>query len=328
MKLVELNFPTKVEIEEAHERIKNCIVNTPIKASEELNKLVGCSLYFKCENLQKANAFKSRGAFNALLTLSKADADKGVCAHSSGNHAQALARAAFLLKIKSYIVMPSNSPETKVKAVKKYQQNIHFCEPTLQAREQKLKSIVDEFGAVEIHPYDNHQVICGQATASKEIFESGLIPDIIMTPVGGGGLLSGTALWTKYSFENVKVYGAEPEGADDAFKSFYSEEFQPSIKPNTVADGLLTSLGKKTFPIILKNVDEIYLASEDNIARAMQLIHSHFDMVIEPSSAVPLAAILQHKNQFANKTIAIILSGGNIDLQGMRSIYQHIYNTK
>lgn len=322
----ESNFPTKLDIEEAHQRIKKCVIETPIKMSEELNNLVGCNLFFKCENLQKANAFKTRGAFNALLSLSKEDAAKGVCAHSSGNHAQALARAAFLLKIKSYIVMPSNSPETKVIAVKKYQQHIHFCEPTLQAREQKLKSIILEYGAIEIHPYDNIKVICGQATAAKEIYESGLIPDAIMTPVGGGGLLSGTALWTKYFDKNIKVYGAEPEGADDAFRSFYSEEFYPSIEPKTVADGLLTSLGKNTYPIILKNVDDIFLVTEENIVRAMQLIHFHFDMVIEPSSAVPLAAILQHKNKFENKNIALILSGGNIDLPGMRRIYQQIYN--
>lgn len=315
------HIPTKEEINEAHKRIKPFIHQTPILHSERLNKMAGAQLFFKCENFQKAGAFKSRGASNAILSLNKMEQSFGVCTHSSGNHAQALARAAALLGIQSHIVMPDNAPQVKIDAVKEYGGKIRFCKPILKEREATLRQVQDETKAIEIHPYDNLKVIEGQATAAKEIYEETENIDFIIAPVGGGGLLSGTALASSYFSPKTKVLAAEPQGANDAYQSFNSKKFVPSQNPETMADGLLTSLGKYTFPIVLKYVDDILLVSEKEIVEAMKLIYQNLKIVIEPSSAVVLAAILRNKKRFEGKRIALILSGGNIDLQYLTKIF-------
>lgn len=315
MNIESTKFPRKEDIITASSRIKNYIHRTPILKSDLINQAFGCQLFFKCENFQKVGAFKSRGAINATLSLTKDQLEKGVCTHSSGNHAQALARAAKILNIKAYIVMPKNAPDVKVAAVKQYGGEITFCEPNLEARESTLKKIILKTGANEIHPYNDYRIICGQATAAMEFFED--IPDLhkIIAPVGGGGLLSGTALATRYFSTKTKVIAAEPEMANDAFRSFYEGKFIPSIDPKTIADGLLTSLGTLTYPIILKHVDQIITANEKSIIEAMKLIWERMKIIVEPSSAVPLAALIENKIDIKGQKIGIILSGGNVDLE-------------
>lgn len=307
--------PSKQDILAAHGRIKSFINKTPVLSSQTLNKLFSANLFLKCENFQKAGAFKSRGAVNGVYNLDDKTAQKGVCTHSSGNHAQALARAAQIRNIPSFIVMPSNAPQVKVDAVREYGGQIHFCEPNLEARESTLRKVQNETGAFEIHPYNNYDIIAAQATAALELFEqTNEELDILLCPVGGGGLLSGTALATHYFSPKTKLIACEPQGADDAFKSFKKKELIPSINPNTIADGLLTSLGEKNFPIIMKYVNDIVTVSEENIIAAMRLIFERMKIIIEPSSAVPLAAILENKIDIKNKKTGIIISGGNIDL--------------
>jgi threonine dehydratase len=299
---------------DAAERIKPFIHRTPVMSSAGINKLLGTEIIFKCENLQKAGAFKSRGACNAVFSLDTEQMSKGVGTHSSGNHAQALSRAASLRNIDAYIVMPETSPQVKVNGVRGYGGRITFCKPTLKAREDALKEIINSTGALEIHPYNDYRIIAGQATAALELIEEAGEPDIIMVPVGGGGLLSGTALITKYISRNSMVIAAEPEMANDAFRSFHEGRFIPSENPKTIADGLLTSLGSLTFPIITEYVDDIVTVSEEGIISAMRLIWERMKILIEPSSAVPLAAIMENKLDVKDKRIGIILSGGNIDL--------------
>lgn len=307
-------IPDKNDIVRAAELIKPYINRTPVLTSATFNQLFSAELYLKCENFQKVGAFKSRGAVHALLNLSKEALKKGVGTHSSGNHAQALARAAKLFKIPAYIVMPENSSKVKIDAVKGYGGMITFCKPTLEARESTLKDIIDKTGATEVHPYDNYDIIAGQATAAKELFEE--VPDlgIILCPVGGGGLLSGTALSTAYFSEKATVVACEPSGADDACRSFNAGEIIPSISPNTIADGLLTSLGQRNFPIIQKYVNEIVTVSDESIIRAMKWTYERMKIVIEPSSAVPIAAIMEEKIDISRKKVGIIISGGNVDL--------------
>jgi threonine dehydratase len=308
-----MNLPTFEDIKAAHERIRPYIHHTPVLSSKSINEIVGAELFFKCENLQKVGAFKFRGACNSVFSLSE-EAKNGVCTHSSGNHAAALALAARMRGIPAYIVMPENAPEIKKIAVAGYGAQITFCTPTLEARESTLKKVAAETGATEIHPYNYFNVICGQGTAAKELIEEIGLLDVVMAPVGGGGLLSGTALSTKALLPGVKVIAAEPAGADDAFRSFYSKTLQPSVSPQTIADGLLTSLGSLTFPIILNEVDQIATVSEEGIVAAMRMIWERMKIIIEPSSAVPLAAILENKVDVKGKKVGIILSGGNVDL--------------
>ena len=308
------NTPDKKIIIEAAKRIKNFVHRTPVLSSENINSLFNTKIFFKCENLQKAGVFKSRGAVNAIFSLSEDELKNGVATHSSGNHAQALARAALLRNTNAYIVMPENSSKVKIAAVKNYGGEITFCESNLDSREKTLEKIIEKTQAVEIHPYNNCKIIAGQATATKELIEDVELLDIIMAPVGGGGLLSGTALATYYFSPGTKVIAAEPKQADDAYRSFYQKKFIPSINPNTIADGLLTSLGSLTFPIICEYVNEIMTVSEESIIQAMKLIWERMKIIIEPSSAVPLAAILENRKYFENKRIGIIISGGNIDL--------------
>jgi threonine dehydratase len=309
-----ITIPTYSDIEQAHQLVQKYAHRTPVLTSSSINKIVGGNLFFKCENLQKVGAFKFRGACNAVFSLTEEDAQKGVATHSSGNHAAALALAARMRGIAAHIVMPSNSPEIKKKAVAGYGANITFCEPTLQARESTLAQIVAETGATEIHPYNNFNVIAGQGTAAKELIEDFGEFDIMMAPVGGGGLLSGTALSTKHLLPGCKVIAAEPAGADDAFRSFHERKIIPSVNPKTIADGLLTSLGERNFAIIMQNVDDIVTVSEEKIVEAMRMIWERMKIIVEPSSAVPLAAILEGNVDIQNKKVGIILSGGNLDL--------------
>lgn len=309
--------PDKKIIEEAADRIAPFIHHTPVYTSEIVNKIIGGELFFKCENFQKAGAFKSRGATNALFSLNEDVLQHGVCTHSSGNHAAALSRAAGIRNVKAFIVMPDNSSKVKINAVKHYGGIIHFCSPTLASRESTLKELVDQTGAHEIHPYDDYRIIAGQATAAKELIEEVNTLNYIMTPVGGGGLLSGTALAATYFAPETHVIGAEPKGADDAYRSFNSGKFVPSKNPQTIADGLLTSLGQRTFPIILEHVHAIFTVSEERIKEAMRLIWERMKIIIEPSSAVPFAAVMENLQYFQNKRTGIILSGGNVDVTNL-----------
>jgi len=309
-----MNTPDLQNIKEASDRIGPHIHRTPVLSSSAINVMLGAEIYFKCENFQKAGAFKSRGACNAVFSLDEQQLSKGVCTHSSGNHAQALARAASLRNTDAYIVMPETSPKVKVAGVEGYGGKITFCKPTLEAREETIKQVIEKHGALEIHPYNDYRIIAGQATATLELIEDIGAADIIMAPVGGGGLLSGTALATKYISPQTKVIAAEPEMANDAYRSFHEGRFIPSENPNTIADGLLTSLGSLTYPIIMEHVDDIITVSEEGIISAMRLIWERMKIIVEPSSAVPLGAILENKINIQGKKVGIILSGGNVDL--------------
>lgn len=301
-------------IREAAARIAPYVHRTPLMRSSAINRITGANIFFKCENFQKAGAFKSRGACNAVFSLDGSQLLKGVCTHSSGNHAQALARAAGLRNTPAYIVMPETSPAVKVAGVEGYGGEITFCKPNLKARESTLAKVISRTGALEIHPYNDHTIIAGQATAALELLDDMDAPDMVLAPVGGGGLLSGTALTVKYLSTHTRVIAAEPDMADDAFRSFHEGRFIPSENPETMADGLLTSLGSLTYPIIMEHCDDIVTASEEAIAKAMRLIWERMKIIIEPSSAVPLAAILDNKLKVTGKKIGIILSGGNVDL--------------
>jgi threonine dehydratase len=307
-------FPTRESIIAAEVRIKRYVHHTPVLTSKQINNITGADIYFKCENFQKVGAFKSRGACNAVFSLTDEQLKNGVCTHSSGNHAQALSRAAMLRGIKAYIVMPDNSSRVKVDAVKNYNGIITFCTPSLESREATLKEVIKKTGATEIHPYENRLIIAGQATAAKELIEDTKQLDIIMAPVGGGGLLAGTALSAYHFSPSTKVIAAEPEMANDAYRSFYGEKYVPSVNPQTIADGLLTSLGMINFEIIKKHVNSIITVREETIVAAMKLVWERMKILIETSSAVPLAAILENPEIFSNKKVGIIISGGNVDL--------------
>jgi len=307
-------IPDKLTIIESAERIKSLINRTPVLRCNALDEISGGNLFFKCENFQKAGAFKSRGATNAVFQLSEDDLKRGVATHSSGNHAAALALAAKRRGIQAHIVMPDNSNKIKIKAVESYGGLITFCESTLQSREDTLNKVISETGAIEIHPYNNYQIIAGQATAALEMLEDFPDLNLIVAPVGGGGLLSGTALAARYFGNHTRVIAAEPERADDAYRSFLTKSFVPSVSPDTIADGLRTSLGTLTYPIIMEYVDDIVTVTESGIIAAMRLIWERMKIIIEPSSAVPLAAILEGKIDVSGKKTGIILSGGNVDL--------------
>lgn len=304
---------TQQTIIEAHDRIRPFIHLTPVLTSSGLDEIAGCSLFFKCENLQKVGAFKARGAMNAVLSLSREERARGVATHSSGNHAQALARAAKIMGTKAFIVMPRTAPEIKKKGVIAYGGEISECEPNMQAREMTLAALIHDKGAHEIHPFNDYAVIAGQATAAKEFFEEVSDLNFIMVPVGGGGLLSGTALAAHYFSPDTSVIAGEPEGADDAFRSLESGMIESS-QADTIADGLLTTLGKKTFPIIQEYVNEIITVADTEIISAMRLIWERLKIIVEPSAAVPFAALLKNRSKFRNKKVGIILSGGNVDL--------------
>lgn len=309
-----MSIPTKQSLLEAQTRTAPYIHRTPVMTSAGIDEMAGCKLFFKCENFQKIGAFKARGAMNAVLSLSRQDLLKGVATHSSGNHAQALARAAKMMGVKSYIVMPSTSPEIKKRGVRGFDGEIFECEPTQESRESTLAEVIQKTGATEIHPFNNYDVIAGQATASKEFFEDISDLDVILAPVGGGGLLSGTALATKYFSPSTIIVGAEPAGADDTFRSMQSSKIEAS-QSSSIADGLLTTVGTKTFPIIHELVKEVITVTDAEIVEAMRLIWERMKIIVEPSGAVPLAAVLKAKEKFINKRTGIILSGGNVDLE-------------
>lgn len=307
--------PTIQDIRQAAGRINSLIHHTPVLTNRSINCIADTTVFFKCENFQKAGAFKMRGAANAVLSLTEKERKHGVATHSSGNHGQALAKAAQSIGTKAYIVMPETAPEVKKKAVAEYGAEIIFCKPTLQARESTLAKIQKETSATFVHPYNDERIIAGQGTAALELLEEVKNLDILMTPVGGGGLLSGTAIAAKAISPSIEIFAGEPEGADDACRSLLSGKIMPSESPETIADGLLTSLGDKTFPIIQKHVKAIFTVSDQEIAEAMRVVWERMKIIIEPSSAVPLAALLKHKAQFAGKKVGIIFSGGNVDLE-------------
>jgi threonine dehydratase len=310
-------IPTIYDIQEAHEAIAGMIHRTPVMRSSSINKMTGAELYFKCENFQKIGAFKMRGAASAALRLTPEERSLGLTTHSSGNHAQALARAASMLAMKSYIVMPSNAPVIKRQATAGYGATIISCDPTLAARESTLAQVQQDTGAVFIHPYDNYDVIAGQATAAKELLDDVSALDAILAPIGGGGLMSGTALTTSAIAPKTKIYGTEPLEVNDAYRSFRSGKIELNSTTNTIADGLRTNLGDKTFEIIHRYVDDIFTVTEEEIISAMRIIWERMKIIIEPSCAVPFAAVMKNPSIFAGKKVGIILSGGNVDVANL-----------
>jgi len=308
-------LPSLKDIQTAHKRIKPFIHHTPVLTSQQLNRRFECEMFFKCENFQKVGAFKFRGATNAVLSLTEDQKKQGVVTHSSGNHAAALALAAGMNGINAFIVMPENAPTVKKEAVAGYGAEITFCKPTLQAREATCRAIMEREGATLIHPYDNFNVICGQGTASLELLEEKEELDAIVAPIGGGGLMSGTSTCVKGINSRIKVFGAEPENANDAWKSFTTGILTPSVNPLTIADGLLTSLSELTFSIIRKNVDDIFTVKEESIISSMKLVWERMKIIIEPSSATVLAVINENPGYFRGKKVGLIISGGNVDLK-------------
>ena len=306
--------PTLETLFEASQRIAPYVRRTPVLTSRTFDERCGGTLFFKCENFQRAGAFKFRGACNAVLSLSEEDAAKGVVTHSSGNHGQALALASQLRGVKAYIVMPETAPEVKKAAIAGYGAEITFCEPSFESRERCADRIIEEIGATLIHPYNDYRIIAGQGTAALELLEEVPDLDVLVTPVGGGGLLSGTALAAKGLSPRTVVVGAEPEGADDACRSFQAGKILPMETPDTIADGLLATLGDKTFPIIREHVREIVTVSDADIVEAMRQMWERMKIVVESSAAVPLAALLQGALRAEEKRIGVIVSGGNVDL--------------
>lgn len=302
------------DISQAHERIADYIHKTPVQTSQRLNQRSGSFLFFKCENFQRTGSFKIRGATNALFSYSDDQLRSGVATHSSGNFAAALAQAAAWRGIRAYIVMPENAPEIKKSAVKTYGGEIIFCAPSLKAREKKLKEVVEKTSARFIHPFNQPAVIAGQGTAAIELTDQCHALDYIVVPLGGGGLISGIALAAEAISPHTAVIGVEPALADDALQSLKAGKIIPSAYPDTIADGLRTSLGDLTFPIIKQHVREIITVSESEIVESMRLIWERLKIVVEPSAAVSLAAILKNKEKFRDKKTAVVLSGGNVDL--------------
>lgn len=298
----------------AHDRIRPYIHRTPVMTSRTMDDLAGASLFFKCENFQKVGAFKARGGLNAVLQVAAGREAGAVTTHSSGNHGQAVAFAARQVGIPAYIVMPHNAPEVKRNAVKGYGAEVVACEPGLQAREQGVARVIERTGAALVHPFDNDRVIAGQATAAKELLEDAGPLDVVLAPVGGGGLLSGTALAVHHLSPGTRVIGGEPEGAADAVLSFRSGRVEQAPYIRTVADGLLTSLSERTLAIIKAYVSDILTVADAEIIEAMQLMLERMKIVVEPSAAVALAVALKYKDRFAGQKIGIIITGGNVDL--------------
>ena len=304
-------------LENVHKRIKPYIHRTPVLTSQLLNKISGAQVHFKCENFQKMGAFKMRGAANAILNLTEAQKRKGVVTHSSGNFAQAISLAAKEAGVKAYIIMPQNAPQVKKDAVKDYEGIIIECESNAQARADEAKRIQTEKGATFIHPSNDDDVIHGQGTAAIELLEDFPDLDYIFVPVGGGGLLAGTILATQYFSENCKVIGGEPFEADDAYRSLISGNIEGNDTTNTIADGLRTHLGDRNFPIIKAGVESIIRVEESEIIQAMKLIWERMKIIVEPSSAVAFAAVLNYKELLKHKKVGVILSGGNVDVSNL-----------
>lgn len=309
---------TKEYLLECHERIKPYIHNTPVLTSRLIDKEVGAKLFFKCENFQRAGAYKMRGATNAILQLSDKQKKNGVVTHSSGNFAQALSLAAQSIGVTAYIVMPNSAPEVKKIGVREYGGKIYECEPTVDARQSLADKIAKETGATFIHPSNDENVIKGQGTAAMELLEIEPDLDFLFCPIGGGGLIAGSALAAKYFGDNCKVFGGEPFEADDAYRSLISGKIEGNKTVNTIADGLKTNLGDKNFPIIIENVKAIVRVSEQEIVSTMKLVWERMKIIIEPSSAVAVAAVIrkvkESPSDMTSKKIGIIISGGNVDL--------------
>jgi threonine dehydratase len=305
-----IQIPTLSEVKDASIRIVSYAERTPVRTLQLDDET---QLWLKCENLQRTGAFKFRGACNAVFSLSEEEAARGVATHSSGNHAAALACAAELRGILAHVVMPKTTTEMKKNNVQRYSPSITLCEPTLKAREETLQKVLNDTGAIEIHPYNNLRIIAGQGTAALEFLDEIPDLDILLTPVGGGGLLSGSAIAAKEINPKIEVMGTEPTGADDAYRSFRSGKIIPSVNPQTICDGLLTSLGEFTFAAIQHHVDDIVTISEEAIKSAMKTVREKTGMSIEPSAAVPIATILEGKVNPSGKKVGIIISGGNVD---------------
>jgi threonine dehydratase len=310
-----MNLPSLSDIQAAHSRIRPYIHWTPVLSSQLLNEHFDCELVFKCENFQKVGAFKFRGATNAVLSLSTQEKSRGVVTHSSGNHAAALALAARMNGVKANIVMPENAPAVKKNAVAGYGAEITFCKPTLESREEHTRLIMEKTGSTLVHPYDNFNVICGQGTAALELLEEKSDLQMIIAPIGGGGLMSGTSTCVKGINEAIQVIGAEPLNANDAYISFTTGNLTPSVNPVTVADGLLTSLSELTFAIIRKNIDKVFTTKEESIIECMLLVWERMKIIIEPSSATVLAIVKENPDYFRGKKIGLIISGGNVDFR-------------
>jgi len=302
-------------IEEAFNRISGIVNKTPVMTSRTLNSLLKASIFFKCENFQRVGAFKFRGAYYTLSLLSEEEKKRGVITHSSGNHAQAVALAASILGIHATIVMPKGAPANKINATKNYGAEIIFCENTLEARSQTTEQLIEKYHYFLIHPYDDYNIICGQGTAAYELIKEIGELDLVIAPLGGGGLLSGIALAAKGLCPKAQVFGVEPSMADDAYRSIQAGSIIESTYPNTIADGLRTSICERTFNIIREFVDQIVTVSEKEIINAMRFLWERMKLIVEPSGAVPLAALLSKKVNVNNMKVGIILSGGNIDIE-------------
>jgi len=307
----------KINLLKAKENLRGKVKRTPLMMSSEINELVGCKVYFKCENFQKTGSFKARGAFNAAINKLAQNKNKysKIVAHSSGNHAVALAYVGKQLGLKTVVIMPSNSSEYKKENVLKYGAEIIECEPGIENREKALKDFLENNKALPIHPYDDEEVICGQSVCAQEIFEDIPNLDILLSPIGGGGLISGCCLASFYFSNSTKIYGAEPAGADEAYRSFHTKSLQKNLTTSTIADGLLANISQRNFEIINQYVEDILLVSDENIIEAMILLFEKLKIVAEPSSCVPFAALLNNKEKFYNKTVAVIISGGNISIE-------------
>ncbi|MBN2228677.1 MAG: threonine/serine dehydratase [Candidatus Thorarchaeota archaeon] len=305
---------TLQDIQDAYVRIKDAIIKTPVMTSSTINRMIDGQAFFKCENFQRVGAFKFRGAFNTVSQLTPEERAKGVIAHSSGNHAQALALAASMLGIHATIVMPENSPNVKVQATREYGATIVFCKNTVESRVSVANDLIEKHGFTLIHPYNNPRIIAGAGTATIELLNEVGTLDYVLAPVGGGGLISGTAIAAKGLSPMTKVIAVEPANADDAYRSYKAGRIFPSVNPNTIADGLRTQLGDLTFEIIRKLVDDIVLVTEEEIVQAMKLLWERMKLVVEPSGAVSLAGLLKMKSKVKIKRVGVIISGGNIDL--------------
>ncbi len=305
---------TQQVLDDAHDRVRAHAHWTPVMRSTTFDRRFEAELFFKCENLQRVGAFKFRGAINAVFQLSPEELERGVTTHSSGNHAQALSLAARIAGTQARIVMPKNAPAVKLAAVRGYGAEVILCEPNLAAREDTTAKVMEDTGAVLIHPYDNHRIIAGQATAAKELIEDVPELDMILMPVGGGGLAAGTALAAHYLSPATEVIAVEPSGADDAYRSFQAGHILPSVSPKTLADGLMSSLGERNFPILRERLRSIVTVDDADIITAMRTLWERMKLVVEPSGAVPFAALTASKLDVAGKRIGIILSGGNVDL--------------
>ena len=306
--------PSFSDIKCAHRRIAEYIVQTPVMTSKTLDKMAGCRLFFKCENFQKAGAFKIRGATNAILSFQPEERTNGFVCHSSGNHGQAVALASRRVRTKAYIIMPKNASESKIAAVKSYGAEVVFCESNEASREKTCAEVMTRTATVLIHPFNDYEVIAGQATVAAELLAQVENLNCIIAPVGGGGLAAGTSIITHHVDPNIAIYLGEPKAVDDAYQSLKAGRIIPNKTANTIADGLKTTIGTKNFEIINQHVEEVFTVTEQEIIMAMKLIWERMKIIIEPSCAVPLASVLKHKKVFEKRNVGIILTGGNVDL--------------